>query len=121
MAAGDVVILSGCRTPIGTFGGAFKDVSAVELGTHRGARGGAPRRHRARTQVDEVILGCILQAGLGMNPARQAAIKAGIPEVGARAHREQGLRLRPEGGDAGRAGDQGRATPRWWWPAAPRA
>src|SRR5260221_11297995 len=75
----DVVILSGCRTAIGTFGGAFKDVSAVELGTI--AVREAVRRSGVRPdQVDEVILGCILQAGLGMNPARQAAIKAGLPD-----------------------------------------
>jgi acetyl-CoA C-acetyltransferase len=75
----DVVILSGCRTPIGSFGGAFKDVSAVELGTV--AVKEAVRRAGVRAdQVDEVILGCILQAGVGMNPARQAAIKAGLPE-----------------------------------------
>jgi acetyl-CoA C-acetyltransferase len=75
----DVVILSGCRTAIGTFGGVFKDVSAIELGTV--AVREAVRRAGIRPdQVDEVILGCILQAGLGMNPARQVAIKAGLPE-----------------------------------------
>jgi acetyl-CoA C-acetyltransferase len=74
------VILSGCRTAIGTFGGAFKDVSAVELGTI--AVREAVRRAGVRPdQVDEVVLGCILQAGLGMNPARQATIKAGLPET----------------------------------------
>ena len=79
MGSGDVVILSGCRTPIGSFGGAFKDVSAVELGAV--AVKEAVRRSGARPdQVDEVILGCILQAGVGMNPARQASIRAGIPE-----------------------------------------
>jgi acetyl-CoA C-acetyltransferase len=79
MDTDDVVILSGCRTPIGSFGGAFKDVSAVELGAV--AVKEAVRRSGARPdQVDEVILGCILQAGLGMNPARQASIRAGIPE-----------------------------------------
>ena len=58
----DVVILSGCRTAIGTFGGVFKDVSAVELGTV--AVREAVRRSGVRPdQVDEVILGCILQAG----------------------------------------------------------
>jgi acetyl-CoA C-acetyltransferase len=76
--ASDVVILSGCRTAIGAFGGAFKDVPATELGavTVREAvrRAGVPP-----DEVDEVILGCILQAGQGMNPARQAAIKAGVP------------------------------------------
>jgi acetyl-CoA C-acetyltransferase len=78
-ASDDVVILSGCRTAIGTFGGAFKDVSAVELGTI--AVREAVRRSGVRPdQVDEVLLGCILQAGLGMNPARQAALKAGLPD-----------------------------------------
>ena len=78
-ASDDVVILSGCRTAIGTFGGAFKDVSAVELGTI--AVREAVRRSGVRPdQVDEVLLGNILQAGLGMNPARQAAIKAGLPD-----------------------------------------
>ena len=70
MSTTEVVILSGCRTPIGSFGGAFKDVSAVELGT--AAVREAVRRAGIRPdQVDEVILGCILQAGIGMNPARQ--------------------------------------------------
>ena len=79
MGTDEVVILSGCRTPIGSFGGAFKDVSAVELGAI--AVKEAVRRAQVRPdQVDEVILGCILQAGLGMNPARQASIRAGIPE-----------------------------------------
>jgi acetyl-CoA C-acetyltransferase len=76
----DVVILEGCRTPIGTFGGALKDVPAVELGTI--AVREAVRRAGVRPdQVDEVVMGCILQAGLGMNPARQAALKAGLPET----------------------------------------
>jgi acetyl-CoA C-acetyltransferase len=74
----DIVILSGCRTAIGTFGGALKDVSAVELATVV-VREAVARASLRPDQVDEVILGCILQAGLGMNPARQASIKAGIP------------------------------------------
>ena len=79
MSATEVVIVSGCRTPIGSFGGAFKDVSAVELGTV--AVREAVRRAGVRPdRVDEVILGCILQASLGMNPARQAAVRAGLPE-----------------------------------------
>ena len=79
MSATDVVILSVCRTAIGTFGGMFKDVSAIELGTV--AVREAVRRSGVRPdQVDDVILGCILQAGLGMNPARQAALKAGLPD-----------------------------------------
>jgi acetyl-CoA C-acetyltransferase len=79
MSEDQAVIISGCRTPIGTFGGAFKDVSAVALGTL--AVREAVRRAAVRPdQVDEVILGCILQAGLGMNPARQAALHAGLPQ-----------------------------------------
>jgi acetyl-CoA C-acetyltransferase len=79
MSEDPVVIISGCRTPIGTFGGAFKDVSAVALATV--AVREAVRRAGVRPdQVDEVILGNVLQAGLGMNPARQAAIHAGLPQ-----------------------------------------
>jgi acetyl-CoA C-acetyltransferase len=79
MSEDQVVVISGCRTPIGTFGGALKDVSAVTLGAV--AVREAVRRAGVRPdQVDEVVLGCILQAGLGMNPARQAAIHAGLPE-----------------------------------------
>jgi acetyl-CoA C-acetyltransferase len=74
------VILSGCRTAIGTFGGALKDVPAPELGALV-VREAVARATVRPDQVDEVILGCILQAGLGMNPARQAAIKAGLPET----------------------------------------
>ena len=80
MSTPDVVIVSGCRTAIGTFGGALKDVSAVELGTVVVRE--AVRRAGVRPdQVDEAVHGCILQAGLGMNPARQAAVKAGLPET----------------------------------------
>lgn len=75
----DVVILSGCRTAIGTFGGVFKDVSAIELGTTV-VREAVQRAGIRPDHVDEVIFGCILQAGLGMNPARQATIKAGLPD-----------------------------------------
>jgi acetyl-CoA C-acetyltransferase len=79
MADTDVVILSGCRTPIGTFGGAFKEVSAVELG--RVAVGEAVARAGVKPeQIEELILGCILQAGQGMNPARQVSIRSGIPD-----------------------------------------
>ncbi len=73
-----VVIASAVRTPVGSFGGVFKDVPAVELG----ATVIREALHRAKVspeQVDEVIMGNILQAGLGQGPARQAAIKAGVP------------------------------------------
>jgi acetyl-CoA C-acetyltransferase len=74
----DAVIVSGCRTAIGTFGGAFKEVPAAELGAAT-VKEAVKRAGLRPDQVDEVILGCILQAGQGMNPARQAAMKAGLP------------------------------------------
>ncbi len=76
----EVVILSGCRTPIGSFGGSLKDTPAPELGALV-VREAVARAGVKPEQVDEVILGCILQAGLGMNVARQAAIKAGLPHT----------------------------------------
>jgi len=74
-----VVIVSAVRTAIGNFNGSLKDISAVELG----AKVIAEALNRAGIQghqVDEVIMGNVLQSGLGQNPARQAAIKAGLPQ-----------------------------------------
>ena len=74
----DVVIAGGVRTPIGTFGGAFVDVSAQRLGAT--VVGEALKRTGVGPhQVDDVLMGNVLQAGLGMNVARQVAIEAGIP------------------------------------------
>ncbi len=74
----NVVLLSACRTPIGSFGGALKDVSAPDLGAivirEALARGGVTPE-----DVGDVLMGCVLQAGAGMNVARQAALKAGLP------------------------------------------
>jgi acetyl-CoA C-acetyltransferase len=75
----DAVIVSAVRTPVGSFGGQFKNVPATELGAHA-VRAALQRVELAGEDVDEVVLGCVLQAGLGQNPARQAAIGAGIPE-----------------------------------------
>lgn len=75
----NAVIVSAVRTPVGTFGGAFKDVSATELGAHA-VKAALERAGVGGEEVDEVVLGCVLQAGLGQNPARQAAINAGIPK-----------------------------------------
>ena len=72
------VIVSAVRTPVGSFGGQFKDVSAVELGAHA-VRAALERVGVSGEAVDEVVLGCVLTAGLGQNPARQVAIAAGIP------------------------------------------
>src|SRR4051812_11192216 len=73
-------ILSATRTPIGKYLGALADVPAVQLG----AAAVAEALKRARVpagRVDEVILGNVLQAGLGQNPARQAALKARLPDT----------------------------------------
>lgn len=73
-----VYIVGACRTPIGKMGGALSEVDAVELG--RIVIEGAIRRSGiAKEQVDHVYMGCVIQAGLGQNVARQAALKAGIP------------------------------------------
>jgi acetyl-CoA C-acetyltransferase len=73
----DAVILGACRTPIGAFGGSLKDLSAPALGAivirESLARAGA----EAETP-DDVVMGCVLQAGAGMNVARQAARRAGL-------------------------------------------
>jgi len=73
-----VVIASAVRTPIGNYGGALKDFSAVDLAALV-FKEAIKRAGIDAGQVQEVILGNILQAGQGMNPARQAALKAGIP------------------------------------------
>jgi acetyl-CoA C-acetyltransferase len=75
----DAVIVSAVRTPVGSFGGQFKDVPATELGA-QAVRAALERAEIAGGEVDEVVLGCVLQAGLGQNAARQAAIGAGIPK-----------------------------------------
>ena len=73
------VIVSGSRTAIGSFGGALRDVPATELG-RLVIESAIERAGIDRTDVEEVIMGNVLQAGAGMNPARQAAIAAGIPD-----------------------------------------
>jgi acetyl-CoA C-acetyltransferase len=76
--ADHAVILSACRTPIGSFGGVFKDVPAVDLASI--AIGEAIARAGVDpATLDDVIMGCVLQGGAGMNVARQAAVKAGVP------------------------------------------
>src|SRR5579884_3242868 len=76
----DAYLLSAARTPIGKFQGGLANVPAPQLGAVAVAealrRGGV-----SADQVDEVILGNVLQAGVGQNPARQAALKAGLPDT----------------------------------------
>jgi acetyl-CoA C-acetyltransferase len=73
------VILSACRTPIGSFGGALKDLSAADLGAVV-IKEAIRRADVKPIDLGDVIMGCVLQAGAGMNVARQAAIKAGVPQ-----------------------------------------
>ncbi len=72
------VILSACRTPIGSFGGGLKDLSAVDLGAIV-VREAIVRAKVPHSDVGDVVLGCVLQAAAGMNVARQASIQAGVP------------------------------------------
>src|SRR5437879_13352416 len=79
----DAVILSGCRTPVGKFQGSLSDLSAPQLGAIV-VREAVKRANLDPRQVDECIMGNVISAGLGQNPARQAAIYGGLPpEVGA--------------------------------------
>ena len=74
----DAVIVSAVRTAIGTYGGGLAEVPAVKLGEIC-IRAALQRADLKPQQVDEVIMGNVLQAGLGQNPARQASIEAGLP------------------------------------------
>src|SRR5437660_10643745 len=79
----DVVIISGCRTPIGKFQGSLADLTAPQLGALV-VREAVKRANLDPGKVDECIMGNVVSAGLGQNPARQAAIFGGLsPEVSA--------------------------------------
>src|SRR3954464_6841559 len=74
----EVVIASACRTPIGAFGRALKEMTAVDLGAIV-IREAIARAGVLVADIGDVVMGCVLQAGSGMNVARQAALKAGLP------------------------------------------
>ncbi len=74
----EVVIVSAARTPVGSFGGALASLSAVDLGVIA-AKAALERGYVKPEMVDEVLIGNVLQAGLGQNVARQIAVKAGLP------------------------------------------
>jgi acetyl-CoA C-acetyltransferase len=76
----DVIIANAARTPIGTFGGALSSLTAADLGTVA-IREALSRAGVAPQDVSEVILGHVLTAGQGQNPARQASIHAGLPDM----------------------------------------
>lgn len=75
----EVYILSAVRTPIGSFGGSLKDISATKLGA-TAIKGAVERAGIKDQDVQEVYMGCVLQANLGQAPARQAAMYAGLSE-----------------------------------------
>ncbi len=74
----DIYLVSCCRTAVGAMGGTLKDTPAPELGAIV-IKEALKRAGLDAAKVDEVMMGCILAAGLGQNPARQAAVKAGVP------------------------------------------
>ncbi len=75
----EVVIVSAVRTPIGSFGGGLKDVSATRLGA-AAIKGAVSKAGIKPEQVQDVLMGCVIQANLGQAPARQAAKFAGLPD-----------------------------------------
>lgn len=79
MTADPIVILSYARTPMGSMQGALADASATDLGA-TAVRGAVERAGIDGASIDRVYMGCVLPAGLGQAPARQATIKAGLPE-----------------------------------------
>ncbi len=79
MSKKEVYIISAVRTPIGSFGGSLKDISATQLGGIA-IKAAVVKAKVQPGDVQEVYMGCVLQANLGQAPARQAAILAGLPE-----------------------------------------
>ncbi|MCB2096497.1 MAG: acetyl-CoA C-acyltransferase, partial [Parvularculaceae bacterium] len=75
----EIVIAGMARTPIGNFQGAFTGVAATELGSHA-IKAAMTRAGTKADAVEEVLMGCVLPAGLGQAPARQAALGAGLPK-----------------------------------------
>ncbi|HHC80335.1 MAG TPA: acetyl-CoA C-acetyltransferase, partial [Flavobacteriia bacterium] len=76
----DVVIVSAVRTPIGSFLGSLSKVPATQLGA-TAIKAALEKIKLDPAEVDEVLMGCVLQANLGQAPARQAAIFAGLPDT----------------------------------------
>ena len=112
-----VIIAGAKRTPIGSFQGQFCEVPADELGAVAIAAAVEQAGIDAGTDVDDVIMGCVLPAGVGQAPARLAARKAGIPDsAGALTVNKacsSGLIAIMQATTASRP-----AATKWWWPAA---
>jgi acetyl-CoA C-acetyltransferase len=79
MSAKTVYIVSAVRTPIGSFGGALKDLSATKLGAIA-IKSAVEKAGLQPSQIDEVLMGCVIQANLGQAPARQSSKFAGLPD-----------------------------------------
>lgn len=75
----EVVIVSAVRTPMGSWGGSLKDFSATQLGAFA-IKGAIERINLSPSEINEVIMGCVMQANLGQAPARQASKFAGLPD-----------------------------------------
>jgi len=73
-----IVIVAAARTPVGNFQGQFKDLTASQLGA-AAIKSAVERAHLQPSDIDEVLMGCVLPAGQGQAPARQAALGAGLP------------------------------------------
>ena len=106
MSSDPIVILAARRTPVGAFQGALAGVTAPQLGA-AAIKAALADSGVGAAEVDEVIMGCVLSAGLGQAPARQAALGAGMPGERAHHHGQQNVRLGHARRDAG-----GRSNPR---------
>ncbi|MFM5908238.1 MAG: acetyl-CoA C-acetyltransferase, partial [Novosphingobium sp.] len=77
-ASDPIVVLSYARTPMGGLSGAFADVAATDLGA-TAVKAAVERAGVEGKDVERIYMGCVLPAGLGQSPARQVALKAGLP------------------------------------------
>jgi acetyl-CoA acetyltransferase len=102
MSNDPVVIVSFARTPMGGFQGAFSGVKATELGA-TAVKAAVERAGVSPDKIDQIYMGCVLPAGLGQAPARQAALGAGLPKSCRGHDLEQDVRLGPAGRDDGLA------------------
>ena len=104
----EAVILSAVRTPSGSFQGGLSSLSAVDLGTWV-VKAAVERAAIPNPEdINEVIMGNVVSAGLGQNPARQAVYSRWPPSIGGSIHNQQGVWLGTKGSHAGCTGHQGR-------------
>ena len=103
----EAVIISAKRTPTGKFQGLLKDITAPELGA-KAITAAIEKAGIKNEDVDEVIMGCVVQAGIGQAPARQAALKSRTSAGSFGFDGQYGLRFGTSRGCAGGAGDSTR-------------